>query len=733
MGITALRKHLPTKKVQDYTQLKRGVVPMRIDVASAIWRCASWNMLSYIDGDYTLAWAHWQRLVLQWKMMKVDATLAFDGKDSAHKNPERERRDEKAAAARALIDAKATNGGTVLTDEDVPKEIIRNQPLYIAGCIKIASAAGFKCIVLPTEADAYAAGVDCSGSVVSVSGDGDMAFWSQFWVCPRDWHTGSATVVDFGSFTEGDERDYPLVAAYKKHGKKAIIYGTAVAGCDIVTRGLSHGLGWSKVIEAMNAVEEANPESLVSFLKEHYGSVATGDEDQYWQGVVGAMEAVEAGVEDGQFYGDGGVIKTADGTTKTGACADAAAHMRGTRNSRTGTAFSAEEQSILDGLDTSNLTLPSQVPASQIDAAAELGNNPSADDARQFVVALGGSTRQDGKALTNSQSVALARKYQAMAAEVPFERANRTKTGGVFGELKVTGATKNRTVIKTLLAEKEIDKAKHMNLRKFLEDVDSEYTRGSFVSDHDDIIRTGPEMSDQLLPHFYAPLGSQSEAGKAIAQSTKRAVAPNELMEHSIARAASGECVYLSSKIRASMKTDPSAKSEDHGEKKDKKPHMTLVELLLQETTAEEDDHELGRAWIVGRTWCTCYNGASLCGHKGTVVQIQRLHWDEDRPEPKPTHFAAKGWGKHGRKRSASVLLPLHAMAVGDPSSGATQFRQCRESSAKADYAVADKAVMEAWLNPARMTKFCRLLQRNNVAKAKGGGDSSGSGSESGE
>ena len=165
-------------------------------------------------------------------------------------------------------------------------------------------------------------------------------------------------------------------------------------------------------------------------------------------------------------------------------------------------------------------------------------------------------------------------------------------------------------MIKTLLSEKEIDKAKHMNLRKFLEDVDSEYTRGSFVSDHDDIIRTGPEMSDQLLSHFYAPLGSQSEAGKAIAQSTKRAVAPNELMEHSIARAASGECVYLSSKIRASMKTDSSAKSEDHGEKKDKKPHMTLVELLLQETTAEEDDHELGRAWIVGRTWCTCYNGA---------------------------------------------------------------------------------------------------------------------------
>ena len=105
MGITDLRKHLPTKKVQDYTQLKRGVVPMRIDVASAIWRCASWNRLSYIDGDYALAWAHWQRLVLQWKMMKVDATLAFDGKDSEHKNPELERRDEKAAAAKALIEA----------------------------------------------------------------------------------------------------------------------------------------------------------------------------------------------------------------------------------------------------------------------------------------------------------------------------------------------------------------------------------------------------------------------------------------------------------------------------------------------------------------------------------------------------------------------------------------------------------------------------------------------------
>ena len=70
-------------------------------------------------------------------------------------------------------------------------------------------------------------------------------------------------------------------------------------------------------------------------------------------------------------------------------------------------------------------------------------------------------------------------------------------------------------------------------------------------------------------------------------------------------------------------------------------------------------------------------------------------------------------------------------MAVGDPSSGATKFRQCRESSAKADYAVADKAVMEAWLNPARMTKFCRLLRRNNVAKAKGDGGSSGSERES--
>ena len=50
--------------------------------------------------------------------------------------------------------------------------------------------------------------------------------------------------------------------------------------------------------------------------------MAKGDEDQYWRGVAGAMEAVEAGVEDGQFYGEGGAIKTAGDTTKAGACAD---------------------------------------------------------------------------------------------------------------------------------------------------------------------------------------------------------------------------------------------------------------------------------------------------------------------------------------------------------------------------------------------------------------------------
>ena len=186
------------------------------------------------------------------------------------------------------------------------------------------------------------------------------------------------------------------------------------------------------------------------------------------------------------------------------------------------------------------------------------------------------------------------------------------------------------------------------------------------------------------------------------------------------------------------MKKDQKSKAGEHGDSKGKLPYMTLVEVLVEGTTAEDDDHELGRAWCVGRTYCSCPVGLGLCEHKGTGLQVQSLYWDEDRPEERPTHFYMKNWGKYGRKRKAAVLAPLDELPLGRADSDATQFRQCRDSTAKLDYDVADKGLMRRCLKPSRMAAYCELRRRKNSQKepereeAIGMSDSSDDESESG-
>ena len=142
------------------------------------------------------------------------------------------------------------------------------------------------------------------------------------------------------------------------------------------------------------------------------------------------------------------------------------------------------------------------------------------------------------------------------------------------------------------------------------------------------------------------------------------------------------------------------------------------------------DGHELGRAWAIGRSYCTCPAGLTNCEHKGTGLEVQGLYWDEDRPEPKPTHFHKKCWGKHGRKRKASVIAPLYESSVGSAASDATAFRQCRDNGAKLDYEVADRELMRKHLCPSRMAAYCELLRKKNAtrqAKSKQENEMSGS------
>ena len=719
MTFKNLRKHLPTTKV-DYMRYTRPGYIRRIDVAGAIYTCILQDKQKYVEDDYAIAWAHWQRFVQQLKREGLgDAELVFDGKDNTHKAPERMRRDAKAAAARARIDA-AKAKDEAPADSDL-SSAVRNQPVYIRGCIVIAESLGFKCVVQPTEADAYAAGVDCGGrGVLSISGDGDMALWSEVWIGPRSWFTGQAVMIDFTAFSEADVAKFPLVGAYLKHGKMAVILAAAFSDSDFVETGATQGIGWSKYIEAATSVTdgELTPSTVTKFLKKKFGSVAKGstvEKNRYWSGVTAAMKSVVGGVQGAAFYASDGSIKTAT-TTVVAASTTALAHMKGTVNSRTGAAFSAAELGLLAELDPAELTLPSQVAKSQLEAVDELGASPSAEEARRFITSVGASTRVDGKALTNAQAIALALQYREMAAEVPFARVNRSPSGGLFHKVDVSSKTNNKDTIVALLQDPEIKKAKHMDLPSFLNDVLAAYKRSSFVTG-DDVTRQSPEWSPHLLSYFYAPLASGNQSTKAIRDAYKRAAQMDAPLYHAIARSTDGSRAFLSMKLRASMMKDQSSAASAHGEQKGMKPYMTLVEVLVEETTAEDDGHELGRAWAVGRSYCTCPAGLGLCEHKGTGLEVQGLYWDEDRPEPRPTLFDRKRWGKHGRKRKASVLGTLDESSVGNAASDATAFRQCRDCNAKLDYDVANRELMRKQLHPARMKVYCELRRKKNVIK----------------
>ena len=571
---------------------------VRIDAAGALWLCAYRSKETYAFGDFFAAWARWQRLLQQWKIVDFKGELVFDGKDSPHKKPERERRDAKQQAARERIAAAKEEGKDPLA-ADI-RDLIRNEPLYIAGGIKIARALGFKCRVMPFEADAYVGGVDCGGDVLSVSADSDMAMYNTAtWLQPTDWTTGHAHMVDFAEFSSEDEERLPLVAAHAKHGKPAIVYAAAVAGCDMVQEGKTKGISWEKVLPALKAVEPLlTPSKVTKYLQGNYPGLTTnmepGAAKEYWEGVTTAIQAAVTGVAEATYYQADGAICLASGRVKTAASDTSRKHMNGELNPRTGEPFSATDQAELDGLDPSELSMPSQVPESQLAAARELPDAPTTAQAQQFIVSFGGSTSQSGKALTAAEAKKKALEYREFSKEVPMLRVDRPRQGGLWLNAGVTSKTENKGTIKELLLGKEIDKAKHMD--------------------------------------------------------------------------------------------------------------------------AEGDGHDLGRVYAVGRAWCTCADGSVECGHKGASIETQRLHWDEGRPEPKPTHFDRKQWGKHRKrkKRKASRLVALDELPMGVQSSGATQHRQVRDPDAKADYEVCDMAVVRKHCNPARALRLCELIREHN-------------------
>ena len=149
MTFTRLRQHLPTKNV-DYMRYRREGWPFRIDVAGALYGCALQDALNYLDGDYSVAWAHWQRLLQQLKREGlIHAELVFDGKENPHKAPERQCRDSSRAAARERID-EAIDKSMTPKGSDI-SSAVRNEPMFIKGCVDIGVWLGFKCVVAPTE------------------------------------------------------------------------------------------------------------------------------------------------------------------------------------------------------------------------------------------------------------------------------------------------------------------------------------------------------------------------------------------------------------------------------------------------------------------------------------------------------------------------------------------------------------------------------------------------------
>ena len=79
MTLKRLRQYLPVTKV-DLMRHKRDGWIRRIDVASAIFKCILQDRLKYIQGDYPVAWAHWQRLAQELVLVLDGAGAVSPGK-----------------------------------------------------------------------------------------------------------------------------------------------------------------------------------------------------------------------------------------------------------------------------------------------------------------------------------------------------------------------------------------------------------------------------------------------------------------------------------------------------------------------------------------------------------------------------------------------------------------------------------------------------------------------------
>ncbi|KAL7530261.1 hypothetical protein ACHAXR_003394, partial [Thalassiosira sp. AJA248-18] len=329
------------------------------DAAGALWQCAAAHAPDFLRGNHDPALAEWTvllnylRSVCNWRLV-----VYMDGMDNHHKQPENERRRQKARKAREKNDLRGQ---------------IKNTPEYINKAVEVCKFLNIRVQVSTDEADPQVTYHALAKSVIAVTGDSDLLAYGPpetpsegggdqhrmgKLMIIKKYSSDNYRMIDLECPVE--EGKYPLFDLYQKHGRIVFQLYAGCSGCDFTQQenGIV-GIGKDRFIpllQEMDCIPTAD--GLAAGIWRYHSEIATkagfGSEDE----VKEHLQHIVNIFTQGRIYDAKSNIINFSGEVLDQTTQQSKLHMTGEVNSRTGEAFSTPRIFAKASTESTSLNIP---------------------------------------------------------------------------------------------------------------------------------------------------------------------------------------------------------------------------------------------------------------------------------------------------------------------------------------------------------------------------------------
>ena len=278
---------------------------------------------------------------------------------------------------------------------------------------------------------------------------------------------------------------------------------------------------------------------------------------------------------------------------------------------------------------------------------------------------VGGVTSGDGRAICKEQLQRIVQVYFSMEIENTQSTVyfiHERVGNGLFAAIN----TSEQQTVPSSLAQLVTCRKIEPSLQRFFANIKGIMAVGAFTHGYSAITMEAPELSEQTVYKVFVHVG-KSVTQKNIVSKFSKVLEMDAVLYHTNAWTQDCHSIYIISKQQVSMIRDEKTHNQTAMGKRSKfGEYLVMMQIGVHPTTIESHGHTLGVVGHAMHSYCaSCKAGCVMCYHRGLLIWMQYLHFDEGRPTPKPVTISFCSWVPSSRsKRNCSNTNPVSKLKI---------------------------------------------------------------------